>query len=63
MLERKQNSAGNSFEFGNANEKQISVKPLTLVLDLDETLVHSSKVRPQTDHEALIVSIGIVIDS
>jgi len=31
------------------------VKPLTLVLDLDETLVHSTKIRPEAHHEPLII--------
>jgi len=61
LIEKKQNKAddGESYSMEFADERQISrkneVKPLTLVLDLDETLVHSSKIRPETDHEALIV--------
>lgn len=32
-------------------------KHLTLVLDLDETLIHASKVRPEKDYEPILVWI------
>ena len=68
MIERKHENPEEGSESCNLdltkNGKQKSprneIKPLTLVLDLDETLVHSSKIRPETDHEALIVNLFFV---